>query len=312
MLKYDRTLKLEGLIDKFESLKKDLAPAEESLKDELRKIKQQIIDRARARTSFTGDELKDLCIFKFGREFKENFEQLVTLNNILKKSAGEFVLIHDTSYNLLVNAIKETDRCYIPFRVAALGILDNKPLDVGYEYDITGDKYYLKLRFKNGEYIRELEIKELGKLDKWLNFLPTFRGREMRYTEVSEPLKFIAQEKDYQASENYIREIYIDYQKQEDQAEQEPSKAEVKKPYWRIAPDRFEVSMIKTISGPAVEIHEEQEFPKKTYKVFALYIGNQEVAKRTGMDITKFSTLRKLYDALSSSKAPSRSTQLIF
>lgn len=312
MFKYDRTIKLEELIEKFESLKKDLAPAEEKLNDELKKIKQQIIDRARARTSFTGDQLKDLCIFKFGREFKENFEQLVTLNNILKKSAGEYILIHDTSYNLLINALKETDRCYIPFRVAALGLIDINPLDIGYEYDITGDKYYLKLRFKDGAYIRELEIKEHGNLDKWLNLLPSFRGREVSYTEVSEPLRLIMQLKDYQSSENYIRKIYVDYQKPEDQPEKELAKTETKKPYWKIAPDRFEISMTKIASGPAIEIHEEQEFPKKIYKVFALYIGNEEVTRRTGIDIGKLNTLQKIYDELHSSKGTPKSRSLIF
>lgn len=312
MLNYDRTLKLEELIEKFEALKKDLAPAEEKLNEELKKIKQQIIDRARARTSFTGDQIKDLCIFKFGREFRENFEQLVALNNILKKHTGEFILIHDTSYNLLINVLKETDRCYIPFRVAALGIIDEKPLDTGYEHDITGDRYYLKLRFKDGAYIRELEIKEHGKLDKWLNVLPTFRGREERYTEVSEPIKLIMPARDYQSSEDYIRKIYTDYQEPNDLPEKEQLKTEPKKPYWKIAPDRFEVSMTKITPGNVVEVYEEQEFPKKMHKVFALYIGNQEVAGRTGLDLARLSTVRRLYDALTSSKAPSESTGLIF
>ncbi len=312
MLNYDRTLKLEELIEKFEALKKDLAPAEEKLNEELKRIKQQVIDRARARTSFTGDQLKDLCIFKFGREFKENFEQLVALNNSLKKHTGEFILIHDTSYNLLINVLKETDRCYIPFRVAALGIIDEKPLDTGYEHDITGDRYYLKLRFKDGAYIRKLELKEHGKLDKWLNVLPTFRGREERYTEVSEPLKLIMPASDYQSSEDYIRKIYADYQEPEDQPEKERLKTEAKKPYWKIAPDRFEVSMTKITPGTVVEIYEEQEFPKKIHKVFALYIGNQEVSSRTGLDLAKLNTVRKIYDSLNTSRETDQKSPLIF
>lgn len=308
----ERTAKLEELIEKFENLKKDLVPAEIKLNDELKKVKHQVIDRARARTSFTGDQLKDLSIFIFGKEFLENYKQLIALKDILKNAKGEFILIHDTSYNLLINVLKEADRCYIPFRVAALGIIDDNPLDVGYEHDITGDKYYLKLRFHLGAYIRELEIKEHGTLDKWLNILPTFRGRELRYTEQSEPLKLVMPVKDYQSSEDYVRKIYVDYQEPQDYAEQDRLKKEAKKPYWRIAPDRFERAMIGMVTEPVIEIYEEQEFPKRKYKVFALYIGNEEVMRRVGLNFRELQALQGIYDILNSSKGPSGSTPLIF
>jgi hypothetical protein len=308
----DRTEKLERLIEKYEGLKKDLIPTEEELKAEIQKVKQKIIDRSRARVSFTGDPLKDLSIFTFGSEYKDNYNQLLQLKDILKKAEGEFLLIHDTSFNLMINVMKESDRCYIPFRVAALGIIDKDPLDVGYEHDITGDKYYIKLRFREGSYIRELEVKELPTLDKWLKVLPTFRGKGGGYTETTEPLKLILPEKDYHASEEYIRHVYVDYQEPQELSEQVKQDKKSKKPYWRITPNRFDVAEIEIGTGSEIEIYEEQEFPKKIYKDFALYIGNGPVMKRTGIELKESSTLQDIYSLLNSGTDKAENKTLIF
>jgi hypothetical protein len=290
----NRTSKLEELIEKYEYLKKDIIPTEEKLNSELSDIRLLILDRARARTSFTGDPLKDLSIFKFGKEFKENYMQLIHLRDMLKKAEGQFVLVHDRSYNLLVNELDETDRCYIPLHVAALGIIDSNPLEAGYEYDIAGDKYYLKLRFRHGAYIRELEEKEHGKLDKWLNIIPTFRRGGETYTEKAETLKLVETIEDYKSSDDYIRHLYT-----EGEWETKPAQ---KKPYWRIAPDKFDTSKVKIGSEPAIDIFEKQEFPLKEYKTFALYIGNEEVMKRLGLDLKKLDTLEKIFDVLNSER----------
>lgn len=300
----DRTSKLEELIKKYEYLKKDLIPIEEELNSELSDVRLQILDRSRARTSFTGDPLKDLSIFKFGNEFIENYEQLVQLRDLLKKAEGQFILVHDTSYNLLVNELDETDRCYIPLHVAALGIIDSNPLEAGYEYDIAGDKYYLKLRFKHGAYIRELEEKEHGKLDKWLNIIPTFGRRGAAYTEKAELLKLVETMGDYKSSDDYIRNLYT-----EGEWETRPAQ---KKPYWRIAPDKFDVSKVKIGSAPVIAIFEKQEFPLKEYKTFALYIGNEEVMKRLGLDLEKNDTIEKIYNELISERKKSGHKSLIF
>ncbi len=312
MPEIDRTVKLQELIEKYESIKQDLIPTEKELKAELTGVKQKIIDRARARLSFTGDPLMDLSIFKFGTEYQENYDQLLALKDLLENAEGEFILIHDTSYNLMINVMKETDRCYIPFRVAALGIIDSNPLDVGYEYDITGDKYYLKLRFRDGTYIRELEVKELPTLDKWLKVLPTFRGKGGGYTETAEPLKLVMPTKDYQASEDYIRQMYINHQRAKESPETAEQDKKSKKPYWRIAPDRFDTDKISIGDAPVVEIFEDQEFPKKHYKVFGLYIGNKQVMEKAGLKLEKSSTLREIYDALNSSRVQSHAKTLIF
>jgi hypothetical protein len=299
-----RTLKLEDLIEKFEHLKKDLIPTEEKLNAELAKVRLQILDRARARSSFTGDPLKDLSIFKFGKDFRKNYDQLLDLKDMLKNAEGEFIIIHDTTYNLLINELNETDRCYIPFHVAALGIIDSNPLEVGYEYDIAGDKYYLKLRFQNGAYIRELEVKEEGKLDKWLNILPTFRGRGETYTEKTEPLMLFKAMEDYKSSEDYIRHIYTEGEWE--------TKPKPKKPYWRIAPDKFDISKVKIGSDSVIEIFEKQEFPSKEYIAFALYIGDEEVMKRLNLDLKELDTLQKIYDTLNSSRGKPEAKSLIF
>ena len=300
----DQTVKLEGLIDKFEHLKKDLIPTEEELNAELAKVRLQILDRARARTSFTGDPLKDLSIFKFGKEFKDNYEQLVQLREMLKNAVNEFILIHDTSYNLLINELNERDRCYIPFRVAALGIIDSNPLEAGYEYDIAGDKYYLKLRFQRGEYIRELDVKEEGKLDKWLNIIPTFRGRGDSYAETIEPLTLVMPGEDYKSSDDYVRHLYT-----EGEWEVKPKP---KKPYWRMAPDKFDTAIVKIGSKPAIEIIEKQEFPEREYKAFALYIGNEEIRIRSGLDLKELNTLQKIYDKMTSTKGGPIARSIIF
>lgn len=299
----NRTSKLEELIEKYEHLKKDLIPTEDKLNSELSYVRLQILDRSRARTSFTGDPLKDLSVFKFGKEFKDNYEQLVHLRDMLKKAEGQYVLVHDTSYNLLVNELDETDRCYIPLHVAALGVIDSNPLEAGYEYDIAGDKYYLKLRFKHGAYIRELEEKEHGKLDKWFNIILTFRGRGETYTEKAEPLKLVETMEDYKSSDDYIRHLYT-----EGEWETKPAQ---KKPYWRIAPDKFDTSKVKIGSAPVIEIFEKQEFPSKEYKVFALYMGNDEVMKKSGLDLKELNTLQKIYDVLISAREKNWAKSLI-
>lgn len=304
----DRTLRLEELIKKFDHLKKDLIPTEKKLNAELSKVRLQILDRARARTSFTGDPLKDLSVFEFGKEFRENYEQLLQLEKILKEAEGNYILIHDTTYNLLINELDETDRCYIPFRVAALGIIDSKPLEVGYEYDIAGHKYYLKLRFQHGSYIRELEIKEQGKLDKWLSVIPKFRGRGESYTEKTEPLTLIEPVEDYKSSEDYIRHVYTDiYTDIELDRKPKP-----KKPYWRITPNKFDISRVKIGSVPVIEIFENREFPAREFKAFALYIGDEEVTKRLKLDLKELDTLQKIYDKLLTTRGKPGGKSLIF
>jgi hypothetical protein len=304
MTNSDQTLKLEELIDKYEHLKKDLVPTEENLNAELAKVRLQILDRARARTSFTGDPLKDLSIFKFGNNFKDNYDQLVHLREMLKNAANEFILIHDTSYHLLINKLKERDRCYIPFRVAALGIIDSNPLEVGYEYDIAGDKYFLKLRFQNGAYIRELDVKEEDRLDKWFNIIPTFRGRGESYTENAELLTLVTPGEDYESSDDYIRHLYIEGEWEE--------KPKPKKPYWRIAPNKFDTNAVKIGAEPVIEIIEKQEFPEKENKMFALYVGNQEVMMKSGLDLKELNTLQKVYDKMHTTRGKPGALSLIF
>jgi hypothetical protein len=51
-----------------------------------------------------------------------------------------------------------------------------------------------------------------------------------------------------------------------------------------------------------VEIFEEQEFPKKKYKVFALYIGDEEVYKRLGFNLDKLKNLSNIYDVLNNDR----------
>jgi hypothetical protein len=300
----ERTIKLEELVHKYEHLKKDLIPVEEELEKELTAVRLQILDRARARTTFTGDRLKDLCIFKFGREFEKNYHQLLRLQDLLKSHEGEFILIHDTAYNLLINELDETDRCYIPFRVAALGIIDSDPLETGYEYEIAGDKYYLKLRFKNGAYIRELEVREPGKLDKWISVLPVFRGRREEYTEKTEQVKLVKPLEDYESSEEYIRHLYTE--------SDHDVKPKPKKPYWRIAPDKFDSSKVKISSMPVVEIFETLGFPAKEHKAFAFYIGNEEVMERLHLDAGKRHTLESIYEMFRTSQGETGGNSLIF
>jgi hypothetical protein len=304
----ERTIKLEELIHKYEDLKKDLTPVEEELDRELTAVRLQVLDRARARTSFTGDRLKDLCIFKFGREFEKNYRQLLRLRDLLKSREGEFILIHDTAYNLLINELDETDRCYIPFRVAALGMIDSNPLETGYEYEIAGDKYYLKLRFKNGAYIRELEVREPGKLDKWISVLPVFRGRGEDYTEKTEQVTLVKPLEDYESSEEYIRHLYTDVYTESDR----DVKPKPKKPYWRIAPDKFDTSKVRIGSMPAVEVFETLGFPAKEHKVFAFYIGNEEVRGRLHLDVQKRDNLESIYEMLNTSQGKTGGNSLIF
>lgn len=295
-----RTKKLDELIEDVKNIEQriqDLYPARKRRHDELVKVTQHILERSRSNISYTGDWLKDLSIFHFGVNYKENYIQLLNLKNILKNFENQFVLIHDTSSETLVSALNERDKWFISFRVAALGIIESgdNPLDVGFE---EGRKYYLKLRFKDQSYIRELEVKEEGKIDKLLRFVPTYRGRGSGYTEKSEPLKLVVPGKSNKSSEEYIRKLYTGDEVYLRQQDIDVSEKKTKKPYWRIDPDRFDVSKVKLSFEPFVEIFEEQEFPKKNYKVFALYIGNEEVSRRVDFNLDRLNDLRYIYDAL--------------
>jgi hypothetical protein len=46
--------------------------------------------------------------------------------------------------------------------------------------------------------------------------------------------------------------------------------------------------------------------------VFALYIGNDEVMKRLGLDLGELNTLQKIYDVLISAREKNWSKSLIF
>jgi hypothetical protein len=295
-----RIKKLDELIEDVKNIERqiqDLDPARKRRNDELVKVTQHILERARSNISYTGDWLKDLSIFHFGVNYEENYKQLLNLENILKNFENQFVLIHDTSSETLVSELNERDKWFISFRVAALGIIESgdNPLDVGFE---EGRKYYLKLRFKDQSYIRELEVKEEGKIDKLIRFVPTYRGRVSGYTEKPEPLKLVVPEKSYNSSEEYIRKLYAGDEAYLRQQYMDVPEKKSKKPYWRIDPDRFDVSKVIISSEPFVEIFEEQEFPKKTYKVFALYIGNEEISKRLGFNLDRLNDLRYIYDVL--------------
>jgi hypothetical protein len=299
-----RTNKLDELIEDVNNIERsiqDLNPARQRRNDELVKVTQCILERARSNTSYTGDWLKDLSVFHFGVNYKENYKQLINLKNVLNKFKNQFVLIHDTSSETLVSALNEKDKWFISFRVAALGIIENRenPLDVGFE---EGCKYYLKMRFKDQSYIRELEVKEEGKIDKLLRFIPTYRGRGLGYTEKSEPLKLVIPEQSNKLSEECIRKLYADDEEYLRLQYMDVPVKKAKKSYWRIDPDRFDVSKVKISSEPFVEIFEEQEFPKKKYKVFALYIGDEEVYKRLGFNLDKLKNLSNIYDVLNNDR----------
>jgi hypothetical protein len=61
-----------------------------------------------------------------------------------------------------------------------------------------------------------------------------------------------------------------------------------------------------------IEIIEKQEFPEKENKVFALYIGNQEVIMRSGLDLKELNTLQKVYDKMNSAGGKPGALSLIF
>ena len=122
--------------------------------------------------------------------------------------------------------------------------------------------------------------------------MPAFRGRGEVYAEQAESLKLVLQTEDYKSSDDYVRHMYTDSEREKKQ----------KKPYWRIAPDKFNASEIKIVSDPAIEIFEKQDFPVKENKTFALYIGNEEVTKRLKLDLKDLDTLQKIYNMLNSAK----------
>jgi hypothetical protein len=61
------------------------------------------------------------------------------------------------------------------------------------------------------------------------------------------------------------------------------------------------------IEGPDIFV-----VPEKENKVFALYIGYNEVMMRSGLDLKELNTLQKVYDKMNSTRGKLSALSLIF
>ena len=103
----------------------------------------------------TGDELLDLSIVTFGKDFRDLHQKLGNLREILNQRNGEYITIIQRETDIVKCIDREHIGEYnynpIHFQVRGIGVLANNPLTVGRVKD--NGYYFLKINFKDGEYI---------------------------------------------------------------------------------------------------------------------------------------------------------------
>lgn len=282
----------------FHVLEKSLMPKRLAVEEDLEIITEDIIGKARCGSSFSPDRLEDLSIVEAGIHYLEYYEKLLQLRAKLEKARGEYVLIHDIGYQLFLNLAYPGHKVHSPFKIAAIGKIGNEPLQVGFEEETDESHFYLKLMFEAGAYIRECEVdddEDKRLFSKVMRLIPSHESTRV-YRKKIEPLRYVKSQEDYEKSYSNIQYYYLNGK----------GPVQSKKPYWKIAPGKFKSHNIIIDSRPFVEVRDHKDNMQ-----LAIYIGNEEVMKRTGINPDTTDTLDTLYETLNNSKREQKGKSLI-
>ena len=103
----------------------------------------------------TGDDIKDICILVYGKDYSQPFEKMHHIRNILKQKKNEYLLINTFGDDYLRQIDTSDPDGYrykiLPFSVTAIGIISDEPLTAGER--LNRFRPFLKLNFQNGKYI---------------------------------------------------------------------------------------------------------------------------------------------------------------
>ena len=290
----DFTNELEEFID----LEKSLMPRRRAIEETLEKTRGKIIDSARTDSYLSNCRLKDVSIMEAGIYYQEYYDKLVKIRKKLENATGQFVLIQDTDYQLFLDLDHPGQKYHEPFSIAAIGIIGEKPFQVGFEEETDESHFYLKLLFENGAYIRECKFNDNKKnklFSKFQRLIPSQQGTRV-YRKTVKELQYIQSEADFERSYENIQSHYLNRK----------GSQKSRKPYWKIAPGKFKSHKVIIDRKPVIQVPDHHDNIE-----FAMHIGNKEVSNSLGIDVSGINSLDILYEMFQASRGNGTKKSLI-
>ena len=290
----DFTNELNDFID----LENSLLPRRIAIEEALENTRGKIIESARTDSCLSNCRLKDVSIMETGIYYQEYYEKLVKIRNKLENAAGQFVLIQDTDYQLFLDLEHPGHKYHDPFSIAAIGIIGEKPFQVGFEEETDESHFYLKLLFDHGSYIRECKFSNNNKsgfFSKFQRLIPSQQGTRVYRKKVKE-LQYVQSEADFERSYENIQNHYLN----------SSGSQKSRKPYWKIAPGKFKSRNVVIDRQPVISVPDHHGNTE-----FAIHIGNKEVTKRLGIDVSGIKSLGILHEMLQASRGNGSKKSLV-
>ncbi len=285
-------------LKEFIELEKSMMPRRRAIEETLERTRGKIIEKARTDSCLTNCRLKDISILESGLYYEEYYDKLVRIRNKLERVKGEFVLIQDTDYQLFLDLEHPGQKYHEPFSIAAIGIIGEKPFQVGFEEETDESHFYLKLMFDHGAYIRECKFNNENKnklFSKFQRLIPSQQGTRV-YRKTVKDLQYVQSEDDFEKSYENIQNHYLN----------SSGGQKSRKPYWKIAPGKFKSQNVVIDRHPVISVPDHHGNTE-----FALHIGNKEVAKRLGIDVSGIKSLDILYEMLQASRGNGAKKSLV-
>jgi len=285
-------------LKEFIELEKSLMPRRRAIEETLESTRAKIIESARTDSCLSNCRLKDVSIMEAGLYYKEYYDKLVTIRNKLENAAGQFVLVQDTDYQLFLDLEHPGQKYHEPFSIAAIGIIGEKPFQVGFEEETDVSHFYLKLMFDHGAYIRECKFNnnDTNKLfSKFQRLIPSQQGTRV-YRKTVKELQYVQSDAEFERSYENIQNHYLN----------SAGGQKSRKPYWKIAPGKFKSHNVVIDRHPVISVPDHHG---KTE--FALHIGNKEVTKRLGIDVSGIKSLGILYEMFQASRGNGTKKSLV-
>ena len=130
---------------------------------------------------------------------------------------------------------------------------------------------------------------------KFQRLIPSQQGTRVYRKKVKE-LQYVQSEADFEISYENIQNHYLN----------SAGSQKSRKAYWKIAPGKFKSQNVVIDRSPVIsvpDLHGNTEF--------AIHIGNKEVAKRLGIDVSGIKSLDILYEMLQASRGNGSKKSLV-
>ncbi len=282
----------------FIVLEKSMMPRRRAIEETLENTKAKIIESARTDSCLSNCRLKDVSIMEAGLYYEEYYDKLVKIRKKLERATGEFVLIQDTDYQLFLDLEHPGQKYHEPFSIAAIGIIAEKPFQAGFEEETDESHFYLKLMFDHGSYIRECKFNDDKKnqlFSKFQRLIPSQQGTRV-YRKTVKDLQYVQSDAEFEMSYENIQNHYLN----------SGGSQKSRKPYWKIAPGKFKSQSVVLDRNPVIKVPDHHGNTE-----FAIHIGNKEVTKRLGIDVSGIKSLNILYEMLQASRGNGAKKSLV-